>query len=45
MADVNRRVGGIDTVLLMASPQWAFLSSSMVRELEHFGHDVSEFLP
>ena len=45
MADMNRRLTGIETVLLPASPELASLSSSLVRELSHFGHDVSEFLP
>lgn len=45
MADVNRRLSGIETVLLPASPHLASLSSSLVRELSHFGHDVSEYLP
>jgi len=45
MADVNRQLTGIETVLLPASPQLASLSSSVVRELAHFGHDISKFLP
>ena len=45
MADVNRQLTGIETILLPASPQLASLSSSLVRELAHFGHDVSAFLP
>ena len=45
LADMNRRLTGIETVLLPASPELASLSSSVVRELAHFGHDVSEFLP
>lgn len=45
MADVNRQISGIETVFLPASPQLASLSSSVVRELSHFGHDISEFLP
>ena len=45
LADVNRQLTGIETVLLPASPQLASLSSSIVRELAHFGHDVSAFLP
>lgn len=44
-ADINRKLGGIDTVLLYAEPQYESVSSSMVRELLHFGRDVSEFLP
>ena len=45
MADVNRQLSGIETVFLPASPQFASLSSSVVRELSHFGHDISAFLP
>jgi len=45
LADVNRQLTGIETILLPASPQLASLSSSIVRELAHFGHDVSAFLP
>ena len=45
MADINRQLTGIETILLPASPQFASLSSSIVRELAHFGHDVSAFLP
>lgn len=35
---------GIETILLYADPRWAFLSSSMVRELIHFGKDVTPFI-
>ena len=45
MADINRQLTGVETILLPASPQFASLSSSIVRELAHFGHDVSAFLP
>lgn len=44
-AEINRRIGGVETLLLFADPQLASISSSMVRELMHFGRDVSEFLP
>lgn len=44
-ADINLRIGGIDTLLLYAEPQLASVSSSLVRELMHFGKDVSEFIP
>lgn len=44
-ADINRRIGCVETVLLYAAPQFESVSSSMVRELMHFGRDVSEFLP
>ncbi len=44
LADTNRALTGIDTVLLIASPSLAFVSSSMVRELMAFGHDASRFI-
>lgn len=44
-ADINRQISGVETVLLFAEPQLASVSSTMVRELRHFGRDVREFLP
>ena len=44
-ADINRRLGGIETLLLFTEPELASVSSSAVRELSHFGVDVSQFLP
>ena len=45
-ADINRQIsGGIETLLLFAEPELASVSSSMVRELKHFGVDVSPYLP
>jgi len=44
-ADINLRIGGIDTLLLYAEPQFESVSSSLVRELAHFGRNVSEFIP
>ena len=44
-ADINRRLGGIETILLYSEPELASVSSSALRELAHFGVDISEFLP
>lgn len=44
-ADFNRRLGGIETILLYTEPQLASISSSALRELSHFGVDVSPYLP
>ncbi|MBO5824191.1 MAG: pantetheine-phosphate adenylyltransferase [Prevotella sp.] len=44
-ADINRMIGGVETLLLIADPKLSSVSSSMVRELIHFGRDVSEFIP
>lgn len=45
LASINMKVFGMPTVMLVADPSMSFISSSMVRELKHFGYDVSEFLP
>ena len=45
-ASINRRIGdGVETVLMFAAPRYERVSSSMVRELLHFGRSVDEFLP
>ena len=44
-ADVNRQLSGVETILLYSEPQYASISSTMVRELQHFGVDVSTYLP
>ena len=45
MADVNRQLTGIETILLPATPELSSLSSTVARELAHFGRDISAFLP
>lgn len=45
MADVNHQLVGVETILLFASPQLSSLSSSVLRELSHFGKDITPFLP
>jgi len=44
-ADFNRRLGGIETILLYTEPELASVSSSALRELSHFGVDISDYLP
>ena len=44
-ADVNRRLAGVETLLLIAEPQYASVSSSVVRELMRAGADVTSMLP
>ena len=46
-ADINRQISGgeVETLLLYSEPHLSSVSSSMVRELQHFGLDVSQFLP
>jgi pantetheine-phosphate adenylyltransferase len=45
MAQMNRQLTGVDTLFLPTAPQWAFVSSSLVREVATLGGDVSPFLP
>ena len=44
-ADINRELSGVETILLYSEPQYSSISSSMVRELQHFGVDVTQYLP
>ena len=44
-ADFNRRLGGIETILLYTEPELSSVSSSALRELQHFGVDITPFLP
>ena len=45
MAQMNQRLSGIDTFFLSTSPQYSFLSSSLVKEVAKFGGDVSTMVP
>ncbi|MDE5970768.1 MAG: pantetheine-phosphate adenylyltransferase [Muribaculaceae bacterium] len=45
MADINRQISGIETILFFSLPEHGAVSSSIVRELERYGADVSHFLP
>ncbi|MCM1348497.1 MAG: pantetheine-phosphate adenylyltransferase [Firmicutes bacterium] len=44
MADVNRVISGLETVLLAAEPELAAISSSIVRELNSYGMETTRFL-
>jgi pantetheine-phosphate adenylyltransferase len=45
LADVNRKLTGIETILLITEPQYSAISSSVVREFLSYGKDVKDFLP
>ena len=45
MAQMNRTLSGVDTVFLPTDPEWAYVSSSLVREVAALGGDVTAFLP
>ncbi len=45
MAEINRRLGGIETVLLYTLPEFSHISSTIVRELYNYNQDISEYIP
>lgn len=45
IADVNRKLTGIDTFILFTEPEHTHISSSIVRELLRYGKDISLFVP
>ncbi|MCD7915932.1 MAG: pantetheine-phosphate adenylyltransferase [Tannerellaceae bacterium] len=45
IADVSRKLAGIETFILFTEPEHTHISSSIVRELLRYGKDVSQFVP
>jgi pantetheine-phosphate adenylyltransferase len=45
MAQVHTQASGVETMFMATSPTHSFLSSSIVKELAHFGGDVSTMVP
>ena len=46
MNQLNRKLApDIESVYLMASPQYSFLSSSGIKEMASFGGDISDLVP
>lgn len=45
IADINKRLSSIETVLLFTEPQHSAVSSTIVRDLLNYGKDVAAFLP
>ena len=45
MAQVNLQGSGVETMFMATSPTHTFLSSSLVKELAHYGGDVSTMVP
>ncbi|MBQ7192169.1 MAG: pantetheine-phosphate adenylyltransferase [Paludibacteraceae bacterium] len=45
MAEANKQLGGMETILLYTRPEYAHISSTLVRDLYSYNKDVSEFLP
>jgi pantetheine-phosphate adenylyltransferase len=45
MAQMNQRLSGVDTLFMSTSPQYSFVSSSLVKEVATLGGDVADLLP
>jgi len=45
IADMNRKISGIETILLFTEPEYACISSSAVRDLLRYNKDVTPFIP
>ena len=45
IAEANKQLSGIETILLYTRPEYAHISSSLVRELHSYKKDVSTLLP
>lgn len=46
MANANRAMEpSIETFLMMTSPKYSFLSSTLIKQIMHFGGDLSGFVP
>lgn len=45
IADANKQLSGIDTVLLYTRPEYAHISSSLLRELKSYNKDITDYLP
>ncbi|MDR0835061.1 MAG: pantetheine-phosphate adenylyltransferase [Tannerella sp.] len=45
MADINRKLTGIETVILFSEPEYEYVSSNLVRELKKFGKDITNLIP
>ena len=45
MAQMNRTMSGLETFFVATSPQWSYLSSSLIKEVVRFGGDVSGLVP
>ena len=45
MAQMNTRIGGVETLFMSTNPSWSFLSSSLVKEVARLGGDVEGLVP
>lgn len=45
MAQINRALGGVETLMMTTSPAYASVSSSVVRQIAQFGGSIEDMVP
>ncbi|MBF6296466.1 pantetheine-phosphate adenylyltransferase [Nocardia amamiensis] len=45
MAQMNKKLSGVDTFFIATNPSFSYLSSSLVKEVAAYGGDVTDMLP
>ncbi|MFI1913194.1 pantetheine-phosphate adenylyltransferase [Nocardia sp. NPDC020380] len=45
MAQMNRKLTGVDTFFIATNPAYGFVSSSLVKEVAAYGGDIADLLP
>lgn len=45
IAETNRKIGDVETIVLFAEPELSHVSSTHIRELLHYNYDVTPFIP
>ncbi|MEN7548147.1 pantetheine-phosphate adenylyltransferase [Rapidithrix thailandica] len=46
IAQANKHIyGNLETIFIITSPQYAHISSTIVREIHNYGQNINEFLP
>jgi pantetheine-phosphate adenylyltransferase len=45
MADINRKLTGMETVILFSEPEYEHVSANLVRELQKFNKDITNLIP
>jgi pantetheine-phosphate adenylyltransferase len=45
MAQMNHRVGDVETFFVSTSPEWSYLSSSLLKEVARLGGDIDGLVP
>jgi pantetheine-phosphate adenylyltransferase len=45
MAQMNHRMSGVETFFVATSPQWSYLSSSLIKEVVRMGGDIDGLVP